>query len=74
MKELFSPLLTPEFFLGPLSGLALSLYFSCRFLQRFEQTTQQLVNAFQAELEGCNRRYEFILSELMKLKERKARS
>jgi len=65
--------LTPEFFLGPLGGLALSLYFSCRFLHRFEETTEQLVHAFQGELEGCNRRYEFVLSELMKLKERKAK-
>lgn len=66
---MIDPLISPEFFLGPLSGLSISLYFSFRFLKRFEKTTEQLVSAFQHELENCNRRYEYILSELMKLKD-----
>jgi len=60
-----------EALLGPLSGLALSLFFCFQFLTRFEKTTEQLVSAFKAELEECNKRYEYLLKELMKLKESK---
>lgn len=64
-------LVSPDFFVGPLSGLSISLYFSFRFLKRFERTTEQLVHAFQHELDGCNQRYEYVLMELMKLKDGK---
>lgn len=60
----------PELLLGPLSGLIISLFFCYRFLVKFEKTTERLVSAFESELEVCNRRYNYILTELMKLKHR----
>ena len=64
-------LLKPEMMLGPTAGLAISLYFSFPFLKKFEATTDKLVEAFKIELAECNTRYEFVLTELLKLKESK---
>lgn len=59
-----------DILLGPLSGLAISLFFCFSFLKRFENTTERLVLAFEKEVEECNKRYAFLLSELIKLRER----
>jgi len=56
-------------YVGPLGGLMLSLSFSLLFLKRFERTTERLFEVFQTELELCHHRYDFVLAELMKLKQ-----
>ncbi len=58
----------PEFLLGPLGGLLLSLIFCFQFFKKFEATTEQLFQIFETELELCHHRYNFVLTELMKLK------
>ena len=62
--------ISPELLLGPLSGLTISLFFCHKFLVKFEKTTERLVSAFESELDVCNRRYNYMLTELMKLKHR----
>ena len=59
-----------DILLGPLSGLAISLFFCFCFLKRFESTTERLVLVFEKEVDECNKRYAFLLSELIKLRER----
>ncbi len=58
----------PEVLLGPLGGLVLSLIFCFQFLRKFESTTTRLFQVFETELEICHHRYNFVLTELMKLK------
>lgn len=60
----------PELFIGPVSGLAISLWFGFQFLRRFEKTTERLLQTFEEELKSCNRRYEMVFAELMKMKDR----
>lgn len=55
-------------YLGPFGGMILSVSFSFLFLKRFEKTTEKLFEVFQTELELCHHRYDFVLSELMRLK------
>lgn len=57
-----------QLMLGPAGGLLISLYFSLQFLRRFEQTTDRIVEAFQAELDGCNHRYQHLLNEFLRLR------
>ncbi len=61
----------PELLLGPLGGLVLSLSFSFLLLKKFESVTEQLFRIFETELELCHHRYNFVLTELMKLKDRR---
>ncbi len=61
-------LLSIDSFIGPFGGMALSVSFSFLFLKRFEKTTERLFDVFQTELELCHHRYDFVLTELMKLK------
>ncbi len=72
MEILRDILQRPELFLGPFGGLLLSLLFCFLFLRRFEKTLEHLFRVFETELEICHHRYDFMLTELMKLKDRKA--
>ncbi len=61
-------LFTTEMLIGPLSGLAISLFFCFAFLRRFEATLERLLSVFETELELCHHRHSLLLTELTKIK------
>jgi hypothetical protein len=66
----------PDLLLGPFSGLMISLLGCGYFMHRFNksqahllQMAQAMSEMHQAEISTCNKRFDFLLSEILKIKE-----
>lgn len=55
---------------GQYGGLLLAIYICYQFMTRFEKTTERLIGAFEQEVKACEERYNIVMTELLKLKER----
>lgn len=69
------PNFTPDMFIGPVSGLVISLVFAGlffqlfnRMLQKFETVNSELVRLCQEEIAACEARYGVVLKEILNIK------
>lgn len=52
---------------APLAAVA--LWVAKAYMDKHSAIVDQLVNAFKDEIAGCNKKYQFILEEFLKIKE-----